>query len=221
MTAIALSVPSSPNAHRAKTIFYVRSIVALAMIVTWAMSASTGILLWLAADGRGAGELPLLFGATKQAWSDIHVAISALAIVFTITHLAVMRRGVVAYARLLLTGRRNATGRTVRRPKAIVFVRAVVVVAMLSLVPAVIISGVVPWLAADGQRSGQQLLLLAVTKRGWADIHTAVSVGAVILALTHLVVVRSGLAADIRLLATGQRTSPRRARALPVTVGRR
>ncbi len=92
---------------------------------------------------------------------------------------------------------------------------------MLSLVPAVIASGVVPWHAADGQRSGQQLLLFAVTKHGWADIHTAVSVAAVMLALTHVVIVRSGLAADVRLLATGQRVTPRRGGATLVTVRRR
>ena len=210
MTAMPLRITSSPAAPRAKAIFYVRAVVALAMIAAWAVSAASGILVWLAADGRGATNLPLLFGATKHAWSDIHVAISTLAIVLTVTHLAVMRRGVLAYVRLLLTGQRNTAALPARRPKPIVFVRAVVVVAMVSVIPVVVVTGVVPWLAGDGQRSGQQLLLLAVTKRGWADIHTAISAAVVILAVTHLVVVRSGLATDIRLLATGKRSAPRR-----------
>lgn len=209
MTAIPLPIASAPTARRAKPIFYVRSIVAMLMIAGWVASAATGVVLWLAADGRGTRELPGLLGATKQAWSDVHVAVSTLAIVLTVTHLLVMRRGVLAYARLILTGQRSATARAGRRPKAIVFVRAVVVVTMLSLVPLVVVSGLVPWLAADGPRSGQQLLLLAVTKRGWGDIHTVVSIAVVGLALTHLAVVRSGLAADVRLLATGQRTRPR------------
>ncbi|MFH1475720.1 MAG: hypothetical protein ABIG85_07655 [Chloroflexota bacterium] len=210
MTAIPLGATSAPTVPRAKTIFYVRAVVALGMIGAWAVSAASGIVAWLAADGRGAGRLPLLFGADKHAWVDVHVAISTLAIILTITHLTVMRRGGLAYARLLLTGQRNPTARAARRPKAIVFVRAVVVVTMLSLVPVVIASGVVHWLAADGQHSGQQLLLFAVTKRGWGDIHTAFAIAAVMLAVTHLAVVRTGLAADVRLLVTGQRSSPRR-----------
>jgi hypothetical protein len=209
VTAIPPAIVRAP-APRARAIFYVRAVVALAMVGAWAVSAASGILVWLAADGSRSSELRLLFGLTKHAWIDIHVAISALAIFLTITHLLIMRRGVLAYVRLLLTGQRNTATRPARRPKAIVFVRAVVVVAMVSVIPAVVASGVVPWLAGDGQRSGQQLLLLAVTKRGWADIHTAISVTVVALAVAHLVVVRSGLAADVRLLATGQRSSPRR-----------
>jgi hypothetical protein len=210
MTALTLDAKTVPINRRAKPIFYVRSVVALAMIATWVVAAVSGITLWLAADGRGAGELPLLFGATKDAWVDIHVAISFLAIALTLTHLTVMRRGVLAYVRLLLTGQRNAAARATRRPKSIVYVRAVLVVAMVSLVPLVIASGIVPWLAAEGQRSGQQLLLFAVTKRGWADIHTAVAIAAIGLAVTHVVVVRAGLVADVRLLATGQRSHPGR-----------
>lgn len=210
MTAISLTVPSVSTARRAKLIFYVRAVVAVAMIGAWAVAAASGLLLWLAADGRGAGRLPLLFGATKHTWGDIHVAVAFLAVILTLTHLVVMRRGVLAYARLLFTGQRNATGPSKRRPRVIVFVRAVVVVTMLGLVPVVIASGIVPWLAADGQRSAQQTLLFDVTKSGWTDIHTAVAISAVLLAVTHLAVVRAGLAADVRLLTTGQRSTPRR-----------
>lgn len=81
---------------------------------------------------------------------------------------------------------------------------------MLGLVPVVLASGVVPWLAADGQRSAREILLFAVTKSGWTDIHTAVAIAATLLAVGHIVVVRAGLAADVRLLATGQRSKPRR-----------
>jgi len=210
MTALPLTVVSLSTPRQAKSIFYVRAVVAMAMIGAWAVSAASGVVLWLAADGWRAAEIPLLFGATKRTWGDVHVAISILAIVLTLTHLIVMRRGAVAYARLLSTGRRSATTRSRRRPKAIVYVRAIVVVTMLGLVPIVIASGIVPWLATDGRRSGQQLLLFAVTKHGWGDIHTAAAMLAVGLAVAHLTVVRSGLVADVRLLATGQRSKPRR-----------
>ena len=210
MTALPLTVASVPPARRAKAILHVRAVVAVAMIGAWAVATASGLLLWLAADGRGAGRLPLLFGATKHTWGDVHVAVAFLAVILTSTHLIVMRRGILAYARLLITGQRNAIKRSTRRPRIIVYVRAIVVVTMLGLVPVVVASGIVPWLATDGQRSAQQILLFAVTKSGWTDIHTAVAIAATLLAVSHLVVVRAGLAADVRLLATGQRSKPRR-----------
>jgi hypothetical protein len=137
---------------------------------------------------------------------------SFLAIALTLAHVTVMRRGAVAYARLILIGRRATLTRAIRRPKPIVYVRAAAVVTMLVLVPLGIASGIIPWLAADGRRAGQQLLLFALTKHEWADIHTFVTMAAILVAVTHVMVVRAGLAADIRLLATGQRSAPARAR---------
>lgn len=67
----------------------------------------------------------------------------------------------------------------------------------------------IPWLAPDVRRAGQQVLLLALTKHEWGDVHTAISMGSILVAMTHVVVVRSGLVADVRLLATGQRSAPR------------
>lgn len=210
MTAIPLPAIPSSAARPAKTIFYVRSVVALSMIATWTLSALSGIALWLAADGRAADMLPALLGVTKHAWNDIHVVASVLAVVLTLVHVTVMRRGAISYARLILTGKRSTVSRSARRPKAIVYVRAVVVVAMAILVPLILGSGAIHWLAADGRRAGQQLLLFAVTKHGWADIHTAIAAGASLIAATHVVVVRAGLVADVRLLVTGQRGAPRR-----------
>jgi hypothetical protein len=56
----------------------------------------------------------LLFGATKHTWVDIRVAVAFLAVILTLAHLVMMRRGVLAYARLLVTGQRNATARSKR-----------------------------------------------------------------------------------------------------------
>jgi hypothetical protein len=212
MTAIPLPASPATTAPRAKTVFYVRSVVALSMIATWVTSATSGIALWLALDGRGAYELPASLGLTKHAWNDIHVVASFLAIALTLAHVTVMRRGAVSYARLILTGRRAALTRSIRRPKPIVYLRAAAVVTMLVLVPLGTASGIIPWLASDGRRAGQQLLLFALTKHEWADIHTFVTVAAILVAATHVVVVRAGLVADVRLLVTGQRRAPGRAR---------
>ena len=137
---------------------------------------------------------------------------SLLAIGLTLIHVTVMRRGVLSYARLVLMGRRNASTRSARRPRAIVYLRALAVVTMVVLVPLAIVSGIVPWLAPDVRRAGQQVLLLALTKRDWVDVHTAVTMGAILVATTHVVVVRAGLVADVRLLLTGQRSAPRTVR---------
>jgi hypothetical protein len=120
-----------------------------------------------------------------------------------------MRRGVLSYARLVTIGRRNTSTRPARRPRVVVYVRALAVVTMVVVVPVAIVSGVVPWLAPDVRRAGQQILLLALTKRDSVDVHTAVTIGAILVATTHLVVVRAGLMADVRLLATGRRSAPR------------
>lgn len=213
MTAIPLTAIRAAAAPRAKAIFYVRSIVAIAMIAAWVLSGLSGIMLWLAADGRAAIEAPAALGLTKHLWQDIHVVASFLAVGSTLVHVTVMRRGVLSYLRLLLTGRRSATAvRAVRRPKAVVYVRAVAVSLMVGLVPLVIVSGLVPWLAPDVRRAGQQLLLFALTRHEWGDVHTAISMGVILVAMVHVVVVRSGLVADVRLLATGQRSAPRPAR---------
>jgi hypothetical protein len=210
MTAIPLPAASAAAAPRAKAIFYVRSVVALAMIATWVMSAVSGIALWLAADGRAALEAPAALGLTKHTWMDVHVVASLLAIGLTLVHVTVMRRGVLSYLRLVATGRRNpAAPRPARRPKAVVYARAIAVSVMVGLVPLVILSGLVPWLAPDVRRAGQQLLLLALTKHEWGDVHTAFSMGAILVAMTHVVVVRAGLVTDVRLLVTGQRSAPR------------
>ncbi len=149
--------------------------------------------------------------ADQARLNDIRVVASVLAVVLTLVHVTVMRRRVLSYTRLILT-RQARRLRAARRPRAIVYVRAVVVMAMAILVPIILGSGVVHWLAADGRRAGQQILLFAVTKHGWADIHTAIAMGVILIAATHVVVVRSGLVSDVRLLVTGQRSAPRRVR---------
>jgi hypothetical protein len=208
MTTFPLAARTAA-APRAKTVYYLRALVALAMIGTWIFAATSGAVLWLSPRGQSAQAAPLLLALARSAWIDVHVVSSFLAVALTVTHVAVMRRGALAYLRLVLTGRRRLSGAT-RRPKRIVIVRAVLVVVLLVTVPIAIASGIIPWLAADGRRSGQQLLLFAVTKRGWSDIHTYTALGALVVAALHVTVVRMGLVTDLRLLATGQRSAPRR-----------
>ena len=51
---------------------YARAVVAIMLITVWSLVALTGLLLWLAPEGRQSGQIPLLFDLTKSAWGDIH-----------------------------------------------------------------------------------------------------------------------------------------------------
>ena len=45
---------------------YARAVVAIMLIVVWSLVGLTGLLLWLAPSGKGAGQLPLMLGLTKS-----------------------------------------------------------------------------------------------------------------------------------------------------------
>jgi len=208
MTLLSLATVRRATPPRAKGIYYARALVALVMIAAWVVSGLTGLLLWLTPHGQGTRAIELAAGLPRSEWIDIHVVASIAAVGLTLVHVTVMRRGALAYLRLVLTGRRGAAA-PARRPKPIVRVRAVLAVGLLIAVPLVLMSGVIPGLAADGPRSGRAVLLFALTKREWADIHTVASVAAIAVAASHIVVVRMGLVSDLRLLLTGRRSAPR------------
>jgi amino acid transporter len=200
---------SQPRPARAKATLYARALIALATIGAWAIAGVTGALLWMTPRGAGFGDLAQLGGVTRGAWLDVHVAVSFLAAGLTLAHLIYMRRGVLAYLRLLATGQRRAGPS--RRPVArIVIVRAMLVVGLLSFAAIVTVTGLIPWLGPDGRRSGQQVLASLLTKRSWLDVHLVAGLLIAAIATAHNIVVRHGLLADLWLLATGQRRVPRR-----------
>ena len=79
---------------------YARAIIAISLIIAWALSAVSGLILWLAPEVRRAGQQPLLFDITKQSWGDIHFWICVAVVVVTIVHIIVdwkALRGVIRY----------------------------------------------------------------------------------------------------------------------------
>jgi len=79
---------------------YARAVTAILLIISWLMSAFSGLILWLAPDVRQAGKQPLLFGITKQSWGEIHFWICVAVMVITIAHLVIdwkALRGVLRY----------------------------------------------------------------------------------------------------------------------------
>jgi len=86
---------------------YIRSVVAITMLLTWSLSALTGFLLWVAPNGPRSGRMLLLFGLTKGEWGDFHAWFSAVALILTIVHLIVDWRGFRGCIKYLTNTRRE------------------------------------------------------------------------------------------------------------------
>ena len=67
----------------------VRAAIGMTLIAVWSLATLTGVLRYVAPEGRRAGQQDILFGLTKSAWGDIHWWISLAAVIVTIVHLAV------------------------------------------------------------------------------------------------------------------------------------
>jgi hypothetical protein len=70
------------------------------LIISWSLSAFSGLILWLAPEVRRAGQQPLLFNITKESWGEIHFWISVVVVIVTIVHIIVdwkALRGVIRY----------------------------------------------------------------------------------------------------------------------------
>ncbi|MGA7936942.1 MAG: DUF4405 domain-containing protein [Kovacikia sp.] len=79
---------------------YIRAVVAIALLVSWGLTACTGFLLWLAPTGKGVGRLPLFLGLTRHEWGEVHFVLSVIALGITIIHIVVdwrALRGVLRY----------------------------------------------------------------------------------------------------------------------------
>ena len=79
---------------------YARAVIAIALIISWVLSAFSGLILWLAPEVRRAGQQPLLFGITKQNWGEVHFWICVAVVIVTIIHVIIdwrALRGVIRY----------------------------------------------------------------------------------------------------------------------------
>ena len=79
---------------------YARAVVAIMLIIVWSLLALTGLLLWLAPSGQGAGKRVLLLELTKSEWGDIHFWFAVATVVVTVAHMIIdwkALRGVIRY----------------------------------------------------------------------------------------------------------------------------
>ena len=89
-----------PEKRPIKPKVYARAIIAIALLIVWVLSAFSGLILWLAPEGRRAGQQPLLFTITKQNWGEIHFWICVAVVVVTVVHIIIdwkALRGVIRY----------------------------------------------------------------------------------------------------------------------------
>jgi len=89
-----------PEKRPIKPKVYARAIIAIALIIVWALSAFSGLILWLAPEVRRAGQQPLLFGIIKQEWGEIHFWICIAVVIVTLVHIIIdwkALRGVIRY----------------------------------------------------------------------------------------------------------------------------
>jgi len=86
---------------------YARAWVAIALFVTWGISAFTGFLMWAAPSGPRSGRIPLMLGLTKSAWGDLHFWISVAAITVTVIHIVIDWRVLTAIMRYMASAHRG------------------------------------------------------------------------------------------------------------------
>jgi len=78
---------SGSKTIRKKTIM--RAIISLSMLILWSFVLLTGIFLWLAPRGQGAGQTDYIIGLNRHEIGDIHFYFSIIAVIFTIAHLLI------------------------------------------------------------------------------------------------------------------------------------
>ncbi len=80
----------------------IRGFVSLCLLLFWTISALSGIVLYLAPEGQRSGRALLVFGLTKQSWSSFHTWISFLALGFTVLHIILDRKILLAVLKQLI-----------------------------------------------------------------------------------------------------------------------
>ncbi len=82
----------------------IRGLISLGLLIFWAISALSGFILYLAPEGQRSGKAILLFGLTKHKWSEFHTWLSFLALGFTLLHIIIDWKILVAVVKYLVKG---------------------------------------------------------------------------------------------------------------------
>ncbi len=82
----------------------IRGLISICLLLSWAISALSGLVLYLAPEGQRSGKIILLFGLTKHEWSEFHTWSSFLALGITFLHIIIDWRILVAVVKYLVKG---------------------------------------------------------------------------------------------------------------------
>lgn len=86
---------------------YLRSVVAILLLVFWSLAILSGWLLWFAPHGPRSGRIPLLLGITKRGWGDLHFWLSLIACGVTILHIVIDWKALKGCVRYLASTHRK------------------------------------------------------------------------------------------------------------------
>ena len=82
----------------------IRGLVSIGLLLSWAISALSGFVLYLAPEGQRSGKVILLLGLTKHEWSQFHTWTSFLALGITILHIIIDWKILLAIVKYLVKG---------------------------------------------------------------------------------------------------------------------
>jgi len=82
----------------------IRGLVSIGLLLSWAVSALSGFILYLAPEGQRSGRVILLFGLTKSGWMEFHTWISFFALGITLLHVIIDWKILVAVVKYLVKG---------------------------------------------------------------------------------------------------------------------
>jgi len=80
----------------------IRGLVSICLLFSWAISALSGFILYLAPEGRQSGREVLLFALSKHGWSEFHTWVSFVALGITLLHLIIDWKILVAVIKYLV-----------------------------------------------------------------------------------------------------------------------
>ncbi|RPJ63475.1 MAG: DUF4405 domain-containing protein [Dehalococcoidia bacterium] len=94
-----------------------------------------------------------------------------------------------------------------RKTNPKIYIRAVIAIIMLAVWLLVAVSGVVLWLAPEGQRSGRIPLLFDMTKSDWKEVHLWLAAIMVAITVIHVIIDWKTLRAVIKYMVSVHRNT--------------
>ncbi|MBN1374868.1 MAG: DUF4405 domain-containing protein [Dehalococcoidia bacterium] len=89
-----------------------------------------------------------------------------------------------------------------------IYSRAVIAIIMLAAWFLVAFSGLILWLAPEGQRSGRVPLLFELTKGDWKEVHLWIAAITMVITVIHVIIDWKTLRAVVKYMVSIHRNTP-------------